>query len=57
MKQPDDSPIGGARKTLPTRKAHKIPRTARPGLVKKADRKNISYKETEREWVKIFDEK
>jgi hypothetical protein len=55
MKQPDEPVIGGARKSLPTRKARKVNST-RP--VKKSERKqNILDKNVEQELVKAFGEK
>lgn len=63
MKQPDEAAIGGARKSLPTRKSRKVPKTAAkptaaPSSAKKpARKKNILDKDVERELVKVFGEK
>lgn len=53
MKQPDEPAIGGARKTLPTRKARKVT-SARPA---RKPKKNILDKDVEQELVKVFGEK
>jgi hypothetical protein len=58
MKQPDHSAIGGARKTLPVRKARKV---QKPGGKKPAARKrnskNILDRDVEAELVRVFGEK
>ena len=55
MKQPDEPAIGGARKTLPTRKARKV-NSVRPAR-KPSRKKNILDKNVEQELVKVFGEK
>ena len=56
MKHSDDSAIGGARKSLPLRKARKV---QKPGDKKPAARKrtNILDKDVEAELVRVFGEK
>jgi hypothetical protein len=53
MKQPDHSAIGGARKTLPVRKARKVQKPA----ARKRNTKNILDKDVEAELVRVFGEK
>ena len=55
MKPPEQTIIGGARKTLPTRSARKLSK-ANPSPKKKV-RENRVTPEQEQEWVKIFDQK
>ena len=58
MKKPDDSEIGGARKTLPTRKARKVQRSTAPGDLKKpSQKKDTLDREAQLELVKIFGER
>jgi hypothetical protein len=58
MKDPDEPAIGGARKSLPTGKAHKIQRGSRPpGLGKAPRRKLILDRQAQEEMVKVFGEK
>ena len=58
MKQPEDSAVGGSRKTLPTRKARKVQKVAPLATLKKPARKaNIPDRDIERELVKVFGEK
>ena len=54
MKQPDHSAIGGARKSLPVRKARKV---QKPNGKKKARKTNIFDKDVEAELVRVFGEK
>ena len=55
MKQPDHSAIGGARKSLPVRKARKV---QKPNGKKPARKKtNILDKDVEAELVRVFGEK
>jgi hypothetical protein len=48
--------IGGARKTLPTRRARKVSRPNRSGA-RQTRAKNVITREQEQEWVKIFGQK
>jgi hypothetical protein len=58
MKHPEDSNIGGARKTLPTRKARKVHRSEKPGALNiPARKRNILDREAEQELVKVFGER
>ena len=54
MKQPDHSAIGGARKSLPVRKARKV---QKPSGKKPERTKNILDKDVEAELVRVFGEK
>lgn len=60
MKQPDEPVIGGARKTLPSRKARKIQRSIQPSVSQRIDKssrkKTILNKNVEQELVKVFGE-
>ena len=49
--------IGGARKTLPTRRARKVSKVDRSGGPKKTREKSGVTREQEQEWVKIFEQK
>ena len=58
MKQPDESAIGGARKSLPARKSRKVSKGSAPAAGKKtARKKSILDKDVERELVRVFGEK
>ena len=58
MKKTDDSEIGGARKTLPTRKARKVQRSTAPGAIKKSSQKRTALdQEAQQQLVKIFGER
>ena len=63
MKQPEEPPIGGTRKSLPARKArkvHQVQKTASPAASKsggKRKSRNILDKDVEQELVKVFGEK
>ena len=60
MKRPDEPVIGGARKSLPTRKSRKIGRRGRSstGVARTRSRaKFILDRNAEQEMVRIFDEK
>lgn len=60
MKQPDDTIIGGSRKTLPTRKTRTVQKAA-PSAGKKRNptqrKKNILDKDVEKELVRVFGER
>ena len=58
MKHSDDSAIGGARKTLPLRKARKVQKPdAKKPAARKRNTKNILDKDVEAELVRVFGEK
>ena len=58
MKQPDHSAIGGARKSLPARKARKVKKeSVKKPAARKRNTKNILDKDVEAELVRVFGEK
>jgi hypothetical protein len=58
MKQPDHSAIGGARKSLPTRKARKVQKpSGKKPAARKRTTNNILDKDVEAELVRVFGQK